>query len=352
MTYPDLRGFLDDLGADLIRVAAPLSPRFEVAALLAEVQASGRAVMCENIGGYPGRRIAGNVLASRRLAARALGTTEGRLIDTYVERSARRVPPVPAKSAPVHEVVHRQPADVGALLPLLTHYERDAAPFLTCGIVLARDPVTGQRGMGIHRMMYKGGNRFGILLANPPLSQFLANAEASGRPLEVAVALGVDPAMLIAAVVKTGPLGPDKMDIAGSLRGAPVELVRGLTVDLEVPARAEVVLLQGEIPADADHDAITQSILDVAAEVQTYVPGYRLLNDPQFDEPSVVNGGRHVVTTFVEVEGAGDYLPPYAGNLDIMTAAATKVGEEMAKEAAAADERLREEPTIPAGGAR
>ena len=90
-----------------------------------------------------------------------------------------------------------------------------------------------------------------------------------------------------------------------------------------------------EIPEGANHDAITQSILDVVAEVQTYVPGYRLLNDPQFDEPSVVNGGRHVVTTFVEVEGAGDYLPPYAGNLDIMTAAATKVGEEIAKEAAA-----------------
>lgn len=242
MAYLDLRGFLDDLGGDLIRVAAPLSPRFEVAALLAEVQASGRAVICENINGYPGRRIVGNMLASRRLAARALGTTEGRLVETYVERSARRVPPVPAKDAPVQAVVHRQPADVGALLPLLTHYEKDAAPFLTCGMVLARDPATGQRGMGIHRMMYKGGNRFGILLANPPLSQFLANAEASGKPLDVAVALGVDPAMLIAAVVKTGPLGPDKMDIAGSLRGAPVELVRGLTVDLEVPARAEVVL--------------------------------------------------------------------------------------------------------------
>jgi len=49
-----------------------------------------------------------------------------------------------------------------------------------------------------------------------------------------------------------------------------------------------------------------------------------------------VNGGNHVVTTFVEVEGAGDYLPPYAGNLDIMTAAATKVGEEIAKESLAA----------------
>lgn len=86
------------------------------------------------------------------------------------------------------------------------------------------------------------------------------------------------------------------------------------------------------IPEDADRDAIAQSIRDVVAEVQTYVPGYRLLNEPQFDEPSVVNGGNHVVTTFVEVEGAGDYLPPYAGNLDIMTAAATKVGEEIAKE--------------------
>ena len=87
------------------------------------------------------------------------------------------------------------------------------------------------------------------------------------------------------------------------------------------------------IPEDADREAITRSIHEVVAEVQTYVPGYRLLNEPQFDGPSVVNGGQHVVTTFVEVEGAGDYLPPYAGNLDIMTAAATKVGEEMAKEA-------------------
>src|SRR5215831_11289515 len=87
-----------------------------------------------------------------------------------------------------------------------------------------------------------------------------------------------------------------------------------------------------EIPEDADRDAIAKSIHDVVAEVQTYVPGYRLLNEPQFDEPSINSGGQALVTTFIEVEGAGDYLPPYAGNLDIMTAAATKVGEEIAKE--------------------
>jgi len=94
------------------------------------------------------------------------------------------------------------------------------------------------------------------------------------------------------------------------------------------------------IPEDADRDAIAKSIREVVAEVQTYVPGYRMLNEPQFDEPSMNSGGQAVVTTFIEVEGAGDYLPPYAGNLDIMTAAATKVGEEIAKE------------TLVAGGAR
>lgn len=94
------------------------------------------------------------------------------------------------------------------------------------------------------------------------------------------------------------------------------------------------------IPTDADREAIAASIHDVVKEVQTYVPGYRLLNEPQFDEPSINSGGQALVTTFVEVEGAGDYLPPYAGNLDIMTAAATKVGEEIAKE------------TLVVGGAR
>ncbi|PRI05808.1 acetaldehyde dehydrogenase (acetylating) [Mycobacterium tuberculosis variant microti] len=94
-----------------------------------------------------------------------------------------------------------------------------------------------------------------------------------------------------------------------------------------------------EVP-DADREAIAASIHDVVKEVQTYVPGYRLLNEPQFDEPSINSGGQALVTTFVEVEGAGDYLPPYAGNLDIMTAAATKVGEEIAKE------------TLVVGGAR
>lgn len=84
------------------------------------------------------------------------------------------------------------------------------------------------------------------------------------------------------------------------------------------------------IPEDADTDAITESIHQIVAEVQEYVPGYALTADPQFDPPaSGETTGR--VGIFVEVRGAGDFLPPYAGNLDIMTAAATQVGNRLAR---------------------
>jgi acetaldehyde dehydrogenase len=83
-----------------------------------------------------------------------------------------------------------------------------------------------------------------------------------------------------------------------------------------------------QIPEDADRAAITASIADIVAYVQTYVPGYRATVEPQF---SITPDGTHRVAIFVEVEGAGDFFPPYAGNLDIMTAAATQVGNEVAK---------------------
>jgi acetaldehyde dehydrogenase len=84
------------------------------------------------------------------------------------------------------------------------------------------------------------------------------------------------------------------------------------------------------IGPDADHDAITRSIHAMVTEVKEYVPGYTLRADPQFDDPRDDWRGNGRVAVFLEVAGNGDYLPPYAGNLDIMTAAAARVGELMA----------------------
>jgi acetaldehyde dehydrogenase len=81
------------------------------------------------------------------------------------------------------------------------------------------------------------------------------------------------------------------------------------------------------IPEDADREAIAESVRSMAADVAGYVPGYRLRTEPQFDDPNPMSGGMARVAVFVEVEGAGDFLPSYSGNLDIMTAAATAVGE-------------------------
>jgi len=77
------------------------------------------------------------------------------------------------------------------------------------------------------------------------------------------------------------------------------------------------------LPADADRDAVTASVHAMRDRVAAYVPGYRLRTDPIFDEDKliIIRGGR----------GGGDWLPPYAGNLDIMTAAAVQVGEELAR---------------------
>jgi acetaldehyde dehydrogenase len=84
------------------------------------------------------------------------------------------------------------------------------------------------------------------------------------------------------------------------------------------------------IGPDADHDAITRSVHDMVADVQEYVPGYTLRAEPQFDDPRPSWRGNGRVAVFLEVKGNGDYLPEYAGNLDIMTAAAARVGELMA----------------------
>ena len=110
---------------------------------------------------------------------------------------------------------------------------------------------------------------------------------------------------------------------------------RGKAIIILNPAEPPMIMRDTifcAVPPDADPDAIVQSIMAMEKAVQEYVPGYRLLQEPQVDEPSDVTQGQTKVSVFVEVEGAGDYLPPYSGNLDIMTAAAARVGESIARE--------------------
>jgi acetaldehyde dehydrogenase len=85
------------------------------------------------------------------------------------------------------------------------------------------------------------------------------------------------------------------------------------------------------VPEEFDERALTRAILDRVTEIQAYVPGYRLKGAPVFDQADTPHGRRRTVTMLLEVAGAGDYLPPYAGNLDIMTASACRVAQVFAE---------------------
>ncbi|MGA8257598.1 MAG: acetaldehyde dehydrogenase (acetylating) [Nocardioides sp.] len=116
------------------------------------------------------------------------------------------------------------------------------------------------------------------------------------------------------------------MSIGGAERGKAIIILN--------PAEPPMIMRDTifcAVSPDADRDAIVASVFAMEKAVQEYVPGYRLLQEPQIDDPSAATQGQMKVSIFVEVEGAGDFLPPYAGNLDIMTAAATQVGQNIAR---------------------
>lgn len=149
-------------------------------------------------------------------------------------------------------------------------------------------------------------------------------------------------AEIVATVASTsaGPGTRANIDEFTRTTAAAVESIggaeRGKAIIILNPAEPPLIMRDTifcSLEPDTDEDAVAASIAEVVAEVQTYVPGYRLLREPQFDRSFTPNG-RGRIAIFVEVEGSGDFLPPYAGNLDIMTAAAAKVGDEIARSVA------------------
>ena len=156
----------------------------------------------------------------------------------------------------------------------------------------------------------------------------------------VARAATVSYAEIVASVssMSAGPGTRANIDEFTRTTAAGVESIggaeRGKAIIILNPAEPPMIMRDTifcAVPPDADRDAIVASVVAMEKAVQEYVPGYRLLQEPQIDDPSPATRGQTKVSIFVEVEGAGDYLPPYSGNLDIMTAAAAQVGENMAR---------------------
>ncbi len=250
MGYQDLREFVRVLreNGELVEIGESLSPCYEIGAALRYLdRRSGKAVLFTNVAGY-NCPVVGNLLGNSKRLALALEVEPEHVLEEFKTRTQQLIKPVVVSKGPVQEVVYSADNDLLKVIPALTHHEKDAGPYLTSALVVAVDPDSGERGMGIHRILIKDKNNIGLFLYNPPIGAYFRKAEQRGKPLDIAVVLGVDPALFLASIASDQKGKLNKFEMAGGLKGAPVELVPAAGNGLEIPAYAEFVLLGQVLP--------------------------------------------------------------------------------------------------------
>ena len=153
---------------------------------------------------------------------------------------------------PVHERQFKAGEFDITKLPTHVSGQRDGGPVIGSGLVVTKDPDTGRRNVSFHRLQIKGPAKTGILLYPRHAWRNYAKYQARNQPMPIAVYIGHHPLHYFAAGT-TAAYGVDEFEIAGSFMGEPVRLVKCKTVDLEVPADAELVL-EGHVPPHARED--------------------------------------------------------------------------------------------------
>jgi 2,5-furandicarboxylate decarboxylase 1 len=244
--HQDLREYLALLEKQggLRRTKRPADPGWEMTAVLGKLEEEGdlSAVLFEEVPECPGWRVVGNLFAERRRLAIALNVSEEELLPTFLKRINAPIPARTVTTGPIKDhILTGKDADLDRL-PLVHHHEKDAGRYLSSGVCISRDPDTGILDMGVYRFMVKDGKTLvPSLTQTSNISDIFRRSEESGKPLEVAIIPGVDPLVMLAASYGA-PLGEDELAIAGGLRGEPLEVVPCETVDLLVPALAEMCI--------------------------------------------------------------------------------------------------------------
>ena len=269
MAFRDLSEFVALLAKRdrLRRITASVSRDLEIAEIVDRVSKSAPdrnvALLFERVAGYDMPVLVNAFGAADRMAwaleverLDELGDRISRLLDlrmpgTFMERVKKlgtlfdvaKAAPRHVAQAPCQEIVETERPSLAAL-PVLTCWPGDGGRYITLPAVFTKDPVTGVRNVGMYRLQYFDDRTLGMhwqIHKGGAEHHRRAEDSATGRKMEVAVALGGDPAMIYAASAPLPP-GVDEVVFAGWLRGAPVELVKCRTVDVEVPAEAEIVL--------------------------------------------------------------------------------------------------------------
>jgi 2,5-furandicarboxylate decarboxylase 1 len=243
----DLRTFLDQVGErfpdDYLTVSREVDPSFELTGVLRKLQDESRypMVMFENVSGVD-VPVLGNALATRDRLALLFDTDRDHLVDAYAERQGTLVEPERVETGPVKEIVETGAEVDATRIARIVHCEGDAGAYISSGVVIAKDPQTGIYNAGIYRTQIIEPRKFRMYPgAYSHLWHLHRAAEERDEPLEVAIVIGHYPTLHMSSQYR-GPLEVDEIHVAGGLSGEPVRLTPAETVDLDVPADAEIVI--------------------------------------------------------------------------------------------------------------
>jgi UbiD family decarboxylase len=249
----DLHEFLKVLEEEheLAKIRVEVDPKHELGAIckIHNERPNSPALLFEKVKGH-GIPVVGQLLASDRRVAMALGLSQGNVFDETVGRANSPLSTRQVSSGLCQELVFEgNDVDI-TKLPLCTNNPLDGGPYITAGHVLLKDPEYGQN-LSIYRMMLVSKNEVTIRFTpGHDGHDFIKNAEKRGdKKFEVAVCIGVPPSIYVASQFEPR-IGVYELEIAGGLAGEPVDVVKCRTVDLEVPALAEIVL-EGELTIPA-----------------------------------------------------------------------------------------------------
>ena len=248
----DLRHFIDHLRAnspaDLVEIEKQIPRDLYMTLIQEKLARQGRypAVLFKNVADH-GWPVVTGLFSSYRLLAHVLGvdpTDKARVLTEFMRREASPIAPIAygGGTAPVHEVVMTgDDVDLGKL-PVQQHCEGDSGRYVTIGCMICRDPASGVTNVGTYRHELKGPARMGCMM-NPVqhAATIRGRHHAANNSMEVAIFVGHHPAYHLGAASR-GPVEHDELAVTGGLLGEPVELVQCKTVDLRVPAHAELVI--------------------------------------------------------------------------------------------------------------
>jgi UbiD family decarboxylase len=248
----------------LYRVARPINKDSEMHPLVRwQFRGLGederRAFLFENIHDAKGKKygipvLIGGLAASQKIYALGLNCKEEEVEGIWSRALDKPLPPVPVARGAVQEVVYQgeELKRSGGLyqLPIpISTPGFDNAPYFTAGCWISKDPETGARNMGVYRAQVKGALKTSISWGSLKHSAMhWEKCNKKGVPLEAAIVVGGPPSITYAAVQPV-PFGVDELALAGALGGAPLEVVKCKTIDLDVPAEADIVI-EGRIPSD------------------------------------------------------------------------------------------------------